>query len=114
MFLCPVKQMYMMKKILPFILAILAMPVVMMAQTTTSSVSGIVRTKAGEALPGATITVVHVPTGTVYSTSSRTGGRYNLNNLNPGGPYRVTTTFVGYNTDTKEDVFLTLGENQVL
>ncbi len=102
----------MLKKILPFILAILAMPLFMLAQTTTSSVSGLVKNKNGEALPGASITVVHVPTGTIYTTSARAGGRFEINNMNPGGPYTVSGTFVGYSKDVKENIYLDLGETQ--
>lgn len=53
------------KKILPLIIALFAMPVLIQAQVTTSSISGVVKNKSGNALPGATITAVHEPTGTV-------------------------------------------------
>ncbi|MDB5201328.1 MAG: outer rane receptor for ferrienterochelin and colicin [Ferruginibacter sp.] len=102
------------RKIIPLLVAILAMPFFMMGQTTTSSVTGTVKNKAGEALLGASITATHVPTGTVYTTSARTGGRFDISNMNPGGPYRIVTSFVGYENDTKEDVYLALGETQKL
>lgn len=100
------------KKILPFIIALFAMPVLIQAQVTTSSISGVVKNKSGNALPGATITAVHVPTGTVYTTVARTGGRFDINNMNPGGPYTITSTFVGFEDEKKEDVFLVLGDVQ--
>ncbi|HEX2684631.1 MAG TPA: TonB-dependent receptor, partial [Ferruginibacter sp.] len=80
------------------------------AQVTTSSISGVVKNKSGNPLPGATITATHIPTGTVYTAAARTGGRFDINNMNPGGPYTITTSFVGFENDTKEDVFLVLGD----
>ncbi|RYY69354.1 MAG: carboxypeptidase regulatory-like domain-containing protein, partial [Chitinophagaceae bacterium] len=98
------------KKIIPMVIAMLALPFFMMAQVTTSSISGVVNDKAGTALPGASISATHVPTGTVYTSVARAGGRFDINNMNPGGPYIITSTFVGFETSKKEDVYLTLGE----
>ena len=65
------------------------------AQETTSDIIGTI-TADQKLLAGATITATHVSTGTVYSTTSRADGRYNLPNLKIGGPYTITVTFVGY------------------
>ncbi|MBS1733076.1 MAG: TonB-dependent receptor [Bacteroidetes bacterium] len=98
------------KKILPLIIALFALPSFLMAQVTTGSISGVVKNKSGNPLPGATITATHLPTGTVYTAVARTGGRYDINNMNPGGPYTVTATFVGYEVEKKEDVYVQLGD----
>ena len=100
------------KKILPFLIALTTIPFLIQAQVTTSSISGIVKNKSGNALPGASITATHVPTGTVYTTVARTGGRFDISNMNPGGPYTITSTFVGFEVDKKEDVYLQLGDVQ--
>jgi outer membrane receptor for ferrienterochelin and colicin len=100
------------KKIISMVIALLAMCLFIKAQVTTSSIEGIIKNTSGEALTGASIKATHVPTGTVYTTSSRNGGRFELNNMNPGGPYTVVVTFVGYGTETKTDIFLALGESQ--
>ncbi|HUR10148.1 MAG TPA: TonB-dependent receptor, partial [Flavitalea sp.] len=89
----------------------LLFPVFMYAQETNSSINGVVKTDKGEALIGATVTATHNPTGTVYRVATRAGGRYNLYNLRPGGPYTIAVSYVGYSDEKKEDVFLTLGEN---
>ncbi|MEO5984444.1 MAG: carboxypeptidase regulatory-like domain-containing protein, partial [Ferruginibacter sp.] len=102
----------MLKKILPFIFALTALPCFVVAQLTTSSITGTVTNSSGNSLPGATITAVHTPTGTVYSTSARSGGRFDINNMNPGGPYTITSSFVGFENNIKSDVFLVLGETQ--
>lgn len=93
------------------LLALLVIPFALSAQETNSSISGTVKTAQGEALVGATVTATHVPTGTVYRVATRTGGRFNLYNLRPGGPYTVVVSFVGFADDKKEDIFLNLGEN---
>ena len=102
------------KKILPFIIALISIPFLTQAQVTTSSVTGFVKNKSGNALPGASITATHIPTGTVYTTVARNGGRFDINNMNPGGPYTITTTFVGYEVSKKEDIYLQLGDIQRL
>ena len=79
------------------------------AQETTSEIQGIVSDNAQVPLPGATIVAIHQPTGTRYVTTSRKDGLFNLANLRVGGPYIITTTYIGYNEGKQEDVFLALG-----
>jgi len=88
----------------------LFVPVLLRAQVTTSSISGIV-ISANEALAGATISALHQPTGTVFRTASLTQGVFNLVNLIPGGPYSVEVSFVGYQNFKQDSIYLALGEN---
>ena len=83
------------KKIISMVIAFLAVSLFLNAQVTTSSISGVVTNNTGEPLSGASIKVTHIPTGSVYTSSARTGGRFDIGNMNPGGPYTVVTTFVG-------------------
>jgi len=83
------------------------------AQVTTSSVNGKVKDEKG-IIPGATIVIVHIPTGTVSKASSNELGLYRIGNLNPGGPYKITATYVGYSPVVKENIYLTLGNDQKL
>lgn len=99
------------QKIVRLLAVLLVFPFVMQAQVTTSSMSGSVKTSKGEALVGATVTATHVPTGTVYRVTTRTGGSFNIYNMNPGGPYSLVVSFVGFENATKGDIFLLLGEN---
>ena len=83
-------------------------------QTTTSSIKGIVKGSNSELLPGATIQAVHIPTGSKYSALSNEDGRFSMLNMKIGGPYKVTATFVGYQTQVISDVFLELGRTSAL
>lgn len=83
--------------------------IVTLAQETTSEVVGTVTLPNGAA-QGATITAIHLPTGTRYSTITRKDGRYNLPNMRIGGPYTITVVSVGFQEDKKENVTLLLGQ----
>ncbi|CAN5347256.1 carboxypeptidase regulatory-like domain-containing protein [soil metagenome] len=100
----------MLKKLFRLFFALIAIPFLTTAQVTTSSMTGIVKDVDGQELAGATISAVHLPTGTKYSTVSRNGGNFQINNMRSGGPYRVTVSYVGHKTETYDDVFLQLAE----
>jgi hypothetical protein len=98
------------KRILPFIIALLAIPALMNAQVTTGSIKGSIKDNQGNDLPGATIEVLHVPSGSIYRASSGKSGIYNIPSLRVGGPYNVTVTFVGFKQEVITDVNVQLGE----
>ena len=100
----------MLKRILQALALSLLMPVMVSAQETVSSIGGIVKGGNGEPLVGATITATHLPTGTSYRVIARAGGRYDINNLTPGGPYQIVVSFVGFLDEKREEVFLSLGD----
>lgn len=81
------------------------------AQVTTSSMTGNVKSPSGEGLVGATVKATHIPTGTNYTTQTRVNGVYNIVNMIPGGPYKVEISFVGFSTFSQDNVVLPLGEN---
>jgi hypothetical protein len=80
-------------------------------QETTASLSGTVKDSKGELLEGVTIVVKHVPTGYVVQTTTNNKGYYFIANLQAGGPYSITYTFVGQNPEQKDDYNLSLGTN---
>jgi hypothetical protein len=82
----------------------------LIAQVTTSSISGNVKAQGDAPLVGATITATHVPSGTVYSTISQSGGTFSIQNMRSGGPYRIEISYVGYQQKVIEDATLVLGE----
>lgn len=107
----PKKQTSMkLNKILPFLLAAFLLPFIANAQVTSSSITGVVTSATGEALDGATIKAIHTPSGTSYSTISRSGGNFTIPNMRVGGPYTVEVTFVGYKPQEYTGINLQLGE----
>jgi len=76
---------------------------------TTASISGKVGSNEGESLPGAVITAIHTPSGTKYNTVSNSEGRYFIPNVRIGGPYSLSTSFIGYSVSKVDGVFLSLG-----
>jgi len=99
------------KKILPLLIALFAIPALLKAQVTTSSISGIVKQSNGEALSGASITAIHTPSGTKYATVSNKSGSFTMPGLRPGGPYTLSCQFTGMKKQDVEDITLTLGDN---
>jgi hypothetical protein len=85
----------------------------LVAQVTTSSLSGKITDQTGGTLPGATVVVVHVPSGTQYAALCDNSGNYRIQNMRIGGPYKVDVSFVGYSANTYTDIYLKLGENYV-
>ncbi|MBP5573655.1 MAG: TonB-dependent receptor [Bacteroidales bacterium] len=97
-----------MKKLLTFFLAMVA-SITMMAQVTTSNLSGRIVDADGP-LPGATVIATHIPSGTVYGTTTNSEGRYAIQGMRVGGPYTVEVSFVGYTPAKAERLVLKLGE----
>ncbi|TAE36736.1 MAG: TonB-dependent receptor [Runella slithyformis] len=81
---------------------------------TTSSINGVVADGKGEVLPGATVVAVHTPSGTKYGTVTNEKGRYNFPAVRVGGPYKVTVTFIGFQEQSKNEVFADLGANSTV
>lgn len=79
---------------------------------TTATIVGKTMDTGGAEIPGASVTALHTPTGTVHGISTRVDGRFSLPNLRIGGPYTITISFVGYETQKVENIFLTLGETR--
>ena len=78
---------------------------------TSAAIYGKVTDNAGNALPGANIVATHVPSGSIYGTTSRDNGDYNIPSLRVGGPYTVTVTFVGFAKKEYKDIYLQLSQN---
>ena len=99
-----------MRRLAATLLALVAAPAFAQG-VTTAAMNGTVTDEAGIGLPGATVLAVHEPSGTRYGVATRSDGQYNLRNLRVGGPYTVTVSFVGYVTDTRSDLALSLSQD---
>ncbi len=101
------------KKIFQLVVAFIAFPFAISAQVTTGNITGTIKAQNGGAvMSGASIEAKHEPTGTIYTAASRKDGRYDIPNVNGGGPYTIKVTYVGFETNIKEDVTITIGETQ--
>lgn len=103
----------MQKRLFFLISLLLCLTTTMMAQVTTSGMSGTV-TADNEELIGATIEAIHVPSGTKYQAVTNAKGSYSIQGMRAGGPYKVSVSYIGTSTKTFENVNLTLGETYKL
>jgi hypothetical protein len=98
-----------MKKTIMMSLLSLFVTITSFGQITTSTLSGVVKNEKGEKLVGATINVVHQPTGTKYGSSTNTQGGYVIPAARVGGPYVIKVTYIGYKTKEVSDINTSLG-----
>lgn len=83
---------------------------VLMAQETTSSIRGAVTGSGGASLSGATVTIVHTPSGTTSTVVTGAGGNYSAPGLRPGGPYKISVTASGEPSTEIDGVYLSVGQ----
>ena len=79
------------------------------AQVTTSAISGKVTDEQNETVIGATIVAVHEPSGTQYGAITNVDGRYTIQGMRTGGPYKLTVSYVGYQSAVFTGIMLELG-----
>lgn len=96
------------------VVATLMLTTLVNAQVTTSSISGKVVDTNNEPIIGATIQAIHEPSGTKYGTITNVDGRYIIQGMRAGGPYKVDFSYVGFQTVIFKDINLQLGDNYVL
>lgn len=84
----------MQKRLLFLVTLLLAMTTTVMAQITTSGISGRV-TSQGEDVIGATVTATHLPSGTIYRAVTNIDGRYTIQGMRVGGPYKIQVAYIG-------------------
>ncbi|RDV24058.1 cell envelope biogenesis protein OmpA [Alteromonas aestuariivivens] len=80
------------------------------AQQTSSSIRGSITGPQGNADTTSTITVIHVPSGTVRQTSVGSNGQFSVSGLRVGGPYRIEVDSDQFQDTFLDDVYLSLGE----
>ncbi len=84
------------------------------AQVTTSALAGRAVDANGEPVPGVAVIATHTPSGTVYGVSTNEAGRYTINGMRSGGPYKVEFSCLGFQTVTYTDLTLQLAETSAL
>ncbi len=84
-----------------------------MGQGTGGVISGTVIDPQGAVVPGATVTVKNLETGSVRQVSSNAGGYYRVVGLSPGR-YEVRTEIQGFSPEVRSDLALTVAEEAVV
>jgi hypothetical protein len=82
-------------------------------QVNTGTISGIVEDASGAAIAGSAVTVRHVDTGTSRSLVTDAGGRYTAPDL-PLGNYEVEAQHMGFQTEVRSGINLTVGREAVV
>lgn len=84
------------------------------AQVTTSSIRGNVTTDAGAAVPNASVTITHTPSGTVSVATTNASGAFSARGLRVGGPYTVAVGGGEFAPVEVTDLYLTLDNTLTL
>ncbi len=83
------------------------------AQETTSSVEGTV-TSDGQPVAGATVTILHVPSGTTNNATTDANGSFSTQGLRIGGPFTATVSADGFAGTQVTDIFTVVGQPYTL
>ncbi|MGA1342026.1 MAG: TonB-dependent receptor [Hyphomonas sp.] len=95
-------------------IAALAPVAAVYAQETASEIRGTVLDDKGAAVTGATITILHQPTGTASTLTTSANGNFFQSGLRPGGPYSITVSAAGYEGGTLEGLSFAPGPQSPL
>jgi hypothetical protein len=76
------------------------LPAAVQAQETTSAIRGAIVNEQSKPIAGATVTVIHTPSGTRMVQTSGANGEFNATGLRLGGPYSITVEAPGYDAAT--------------
>ena len=94
--------------------AAMLMSVAAFAQVTTSALGGRVVDANGAPVVGVAVVATHEPSGTVYGVVTNNDGRYAINGMRAGGPYKVEVSCLGYQPVIYTELTLQLAESFAL
>jgi hypothetical protein len=80
---------------------------------TTSAIQGQATDKTGATIPGATVTITSIDTGSKRIVKTDEAGRFNFPQLKPGA-YKVEIEAQGFEPQTANNVFSGLGQKQTV
>ncbi|MFU8877103.1 MAG: carboxypeptidase regulatory-like domain-containing protein, partial [Wenzhouxiangellaceae bacterium] len=93
---------------------VLALPFSATAQVTSSEIRGQVLDQGGNPVVGATVRIIHVPSGTTRSTTTGASGQFFQGGLRVGGPYNIQASAPGHEGMTVEGLNLAPGSQPPL
>src|SRR4051812_40891500 len=94
---------------LRFVLVVILSISMMLGQTGTSRVRGVVMDTSSALVPGATVTATHEATGLTRTVLSNASGQYGFDAM-PPGKYTVTVTLQGFKKVSSTGNDLQVGE----
>ena len=100
------------KRLVQFLLLV-ALVSLASGQQNNAELSGVVTDQSGGVLPNAKITAVQVATNTQRATHANGAGFYTVSQLPPGS-YKLAAAQPGFETEVREDVQLTVGQQAKL
>lgn len=101
-------------RLLPFAIASLCAVSSAFAQNTSSSIAGRVVDAAGKPIVGASVEIIHVPSGSSRTVMTDADGRYSAQGLRVGGPFEVKASGDHGEKADQGDVYLKLSEETTL
>ena len=75
--------------------ATLLISVPVFAQETTSAIRGSVLTSSGAEVSGASVSIIHEPSGSASTQTTNEDGVFLARNLRVGGPYKIVVSGAG-------------------
>src|SRR5437879_12007896 len=94
---------------LAFLLALLSFPALLIAQTGTGPVQGLVKDPSGAVITGSKVSIVNTETQLTRATTTDGGGHYSFLALSPG-QYIVTAEALGF-ANREEKIQVTVGSH---
>jgi hypothetical protein len=91
--------------VFPVLLLILCAAMIVSAQSTDATISGVIVDPAGKVIPDAAIEILNDATGVHYSSATNSAGIYTVPIL-PPGQYRVQVSKIGFKTLIKPGIVL--------
>ena len=99
------------KSLLPLFFVLFS--VMATAQITSSTLSGKV-TDGDTPIANATITIIHLPTNASFDTTTDKKGRFSIDNLDVGGPYKLIIKSKEIAEYKRTGIQLVLGDNEMI
>lgn len=96
-----------------FLVLALSVGQAVLGQSTAGTITGQVVDESGLAVPGATVTLIHVATGTTRTVVSDDQGRYRAPAL-PLGEYEIRASLAGFQTAVLRGITLAVGRELVV
>jgi outer membrane receptor protein involved in Fe transport len=101
-------------RLLPWVIGSFLAVSAVHAQNTSSSLSGRILDASGQPVAGATVEIVHMPSGTSRTVVTDASGRYSAQGLRVGGPFDIKASGDHGESAEQQDVYLKLAEESTL